>query len=181
MATASSFTEIIDARQIHHSEPISAFRAGKYETVRELWQHGLNELYWTHGIVISQGNRMCVSNAEAIRRMNSIKRHLLRQMFGNHYRNSAKIEFLMFQHGSYETEDQHFHALMHIEGNHNWSHFRIAMTINSIEFMRHVRNKTKQPWEKKAHVDWGWTNENRYHGYVSRYANWRPDTWCIVI
>jgi hypothetical protein len=157
----------------------NAFYPRRFQTAKEAFQFGFNERYWTHGIVVSQGNGMYVSRDEANLRLRCIKRHLLRAIFGNHWRDKGDIQFSVFPHGSFATGDQHFHALMHIRGNHDWSDFRVAMTIRSIEIMRHAQNKaTRQKhWEKMAHVDWDWRKDNRYHGYVSRYADKRPDTW----
>ena len=54
-------------------------------------------------------------------------------MFGNNFRKRAKIEFLTFKQGSRATFNQHYHALMAIEGDHNWSDEQIAKAINEIE------------------------------------------------
>jgi hypothetical protein len=178
MDISNSFQKLPFAAPIVPAKSIPAFLPGKYKTVREFWDGGLNPDFWTHGIVISQGNGMSVSPRQAAQRLNSIGRPLLREIFGNHWRDKANITFLVFQHGGYETYNQHFHALIHIDGEHNWSNFRIAMRIKSIDFMRHMLPEEAAAWEKKLHVDWNWTNENRYHGYVSRFANGRPDTWC---
>lgn len=159
---------------------IAPFHLNPFSTVKAAFQHSFNEQFWRHGIVISQGNGMSVSKEEAIRRLDSIRRHLGRKMFGNHWRNKAKIKFVLFQHGSTATDDGHYHALLGIEGDHDWSDFRIAMTIQSIERMRHWRRGADRHWEKPAHVDWNWEKSNRYHGYVSRFANIRPDDWDVI-
>jgi hypothetical protein len=154
-----------------------AFHQTRFSTVEEAFQGGFHEQFWRHGIVISQGNGMSVSMEEAVRRLDSIRRHLGRRMFGNHWR--GKITFAVFPHGSKTSGNEHFHALLGIEGDHNWSDFRIAMTVGTIERIRHWR-RVDRPWEKMAHVDWDWKKENRYHGYVSRYANKRSDDWQFI-
>jgi hypothetical protein len=157
----------------------NAFHEERFATAQDALQRGLNEKFWRHGIDISQGNGMNVSEKEATRRLNSIRRHLGRQMFGNHWREKGKIVFMVFGHGSRKSDDEHYHALLGIRGDHNWSNFKIAMTIKSIELMRHLR--TERYWEKMAHVDWDWKKKgNRYHGYVGRFANSRPDDWKII-
>jgi hypothetical protein len=156
------------------------FHDQRFSSITDAFQNGFNERYWTHGIVISQGNGMNVSREEAIERLNCIRRHLGRKMFGNHWREKAKITFALFQHESAKTRDEHYHALLHVGGDHNWSDFRIGMTITSIEWMRDWRGSVDRHWEKRAHVDWNWEKANRYHSYVSRYANKRPDSWQII-
>jgi hypothetical protein len=82
-------------------------------TAREAFRHDLHrafqssfrEDYWRHGIVISQGNGMSVSKDEAFRRLDIIARHLLRKMFGNHWRKKGKANFVVFQHGSMQSGD----------------------------------------------------------------------------
>ena len=156
------------------------FHQQRFPNVKEAFQHGFNEQFWTHGIVINQGNGMSVSKNEALRRLDFIRRHLLRKMFGNHWREKGKLRFALFEHGAMKTDDAHFHAVLGIEGNHDWSDFRIGMTIKSIEFMRHMRRGAERHWEKMAHVDWDWKKGNKYHSYISRFANTRPDGWYVI-
>jgi hypothetical protein len=145
----------------------------------EAFQSSFKEDYWRHGIVISQGSGMSVSKDEAFRRLEIIVRHLLRRMFGNRWRKKGKANFVVFQHGSMQSGDAHFHALLGIDGHHSWSDFRIAMTIKSIELARHLRGAAPR-WEKMAHVDWNWAKGNRYHSYVGRFANKRHDDWWVL-
>jgi hypothetical protein len=156
------------------------FHQKRFRTLKDAFQCGFNEEFWRHGIVVNQGNGMGVTKEEAVRRLEYIRRHLARKIFGNHWRDKGRIVFAVFQHGSLKTGDEHHHAVMGIEGKHDWSDFRIGMTINSIEFMRHLRRPPKRQWEKMAHVDWNWNKRNRYHGYISRFANKRPDDWQII-
>jgi hypothetical protein len=110
-----------------------AFQPGKYATVADAWRH-LDEEYWRIGLTINLGNGMNVSGEEAKRRLNYIRLHLLRAMFGNNFRRqNAKINFLVFGQGSRLCFNQHYHALMAIEGDHNWSDQRIATVISGIE------------------------------------------------
>ena len=111
----------------------AAFLDYKGTTVADVWRHAPNPKYWRHGITISQGLGWSVSEAEATRRLNYIRVHLLRAMFGNNFRKRAKIEFLMFKQGSRATFNQHYHALMAIEGDHNWSDEQIAQAIIEID------------------------------------------------
>ena len=107
-----------------------------------------------------------MSEAEATRRLNYIRVHLLRAMFGNNFRRKgAEIKFLVFKQGSRATFNQHYHALMAIEGDHDWSDEQIAKAINEID-----RNRSKRHWEKDVHVDFDWIKDNRFHSYVARYA-----------
>jgi hypothetical protein len=150
------------------------------KSVENVFRYGFNEQFWRHGIVISQGNKMSVSKDDAIRRLDSLRRHLGRRMFGNKWREKAQITFVLFQHGSRETFNEHYHALLGIGGDHEWTDFGIAMAINLIEGMRHRRRSPNRRWEKIAHVDWNWARGNRYHSYVGRFANKRPDNWEII-
>ena len=88
-------------------------------------------------------------------------------MFANSWkRKGGKITFLAFKQGSRERGNQHFHVLMATEGKHNWSDFRIAMKIQTIERLR-----SKKPGEKDAHVDLNWwKKDNAFMRYVSREA-----------
>jgi hypothetical protein len=86
---------------------------------------------------------MSVSKEDAKRRLNYLRAQMLRAIFGNSWRRKGgKIVFLTFKQGSRATSNQHFHVLMAIEGEHNWSELRIA--------------RPREPWEKPAHVDWDW-------------------------
>jgi hypothetical protein len=156
------------------------FHRTRFCSLKEALQKGFNERFWRHGIVISQGNGMNVPKDEAVRRLNSIRWHLGRKMFGNHWREKAKIAFVLFQHGSSASGDQHYHALLAIAGKHDWLDFRIGLTLKSMELMRHLRRSADRHWEKMAHVDWDWDKGNRYHSYVARFANKRPDEWYII-
>ena len=80
---------------------------------------------------------MSVSKEDAKRRLNYLRAQMLRAIFGNSWkRKGGKIVFLIFKQGSRATSNQHFHVLMAIEGEHNWSELRIAMEIQSIELSR---------------------------------------------
>jgi hypothetical protein len=164
-------------RRTSFAKHLPPFHCKRFQSIKDAFQHGFNEHFWRHGIVISQGNGMSISKEEAVRRLSTIRRHLGRAMFGNLWRQVGLIRFVLFQHGSRESDNLHFHALLGIGGEHNWSDFRIAMEILSIE---NERRRTAKPWEKPAHVDWNWDHGNRYHSYVSRFANKRPDDWEII-
>ena len=98
-----------------------AFQPGTYATVADAWRH-LDEEYWRIGLTVSLGNGMNVSGEEAKRRLNYIRLRLLRAMFGNSFRRkNAKINFFVFGQGSRLCFNQHYHALMAIEGAHDWS------------------------------------------------------------
>jgi hypothetical protein len=143
-----------------------AFLDYKGTSVADVWRHGLNPECWRHGITISQGLDWSVSEVEATKRLNYIRVRLLKAMFGNNFRRkSAKIRFLKFKQGARASFNQHFHALMAIEGDHNWSDQKIAEAIRKID-----RNRSKRHWEKDVHVDFDWKNGNRFHGYVARKA-----------
>ena len=102
----------------------------------------LNEEYWRHGITINQGIGWSVSQAEAQRRLNYIRVGLLRRIFGNNFRRiGGKIWFCMFTQGSRKTDNQHFHAVMGIEGHHDWSDQEIAEAIDEIDRSRRNRKK----------------------------------------
>jgi hypothetical protein len=117
-----------------------------------------------------------VSEIEATKRLNYIRVHLLKAMFGNNFRRkSAKIIFLTFKQGSRLGFHQHYHALMAIEGDHNWSDQQIAKVIGEIEC-----NRSKRHWEKDVHVDWDWLKGNRLHSYVARDASYDADSVLVM-
>jgi hypothetical protein len=134
------------------------------KAISRVFGSDLNGRYWRHCITLNLGNGMSISEEEAKRRLNYLRVQLLKAMFGNSWRRKGgKIAFLVFKQGSRERENQHFHVLMAIEGKHNWSDFRIAMKIRSIELWR-----PRKRWEKPAHVDWDWKKGNVFMAYVSR-------------
>src|SRR5262249_55272005 len=97
---------------------------------------------------------------------------LLRKIYGNRHRGKATVRFIVFEHGASKSFNRHYHILMAIDGEpHDWSDFRIAMTIRTIdrEFIE------EHSWEKCVHVDYDWQKGNRYHRYVSRYARYGSD------
>ena len=126
---------MIDNMAISDDPKHKPFRDYKGASVADAWQHGLNPEYWRHCITISQGLGWSVSEAEATRRLNYICVHLLKAMFGNNFRRKgAEIKFMVFEQGSRATFNQHYHALMAIEGDHNWSDEQIAkQSMKSIE------------------------------------------------
>ena len=104
------------------------------KAISRVFASDLNGEYWRHCITLNLGNGMRVSEEEARRRLNYLRVQLLRAMFGNSWkRKGGKITFLAFKQGSRERGNQHFHVLMATEGKHNWSDFRIAMKIQTIE------------------------------------------------
>ena len=167
---------MIDNLAISDDPKHKPFRDYKGASIADAWQHGFNPEYWRHGITISQGLGWNVSEAEATRRLNYIRVHLLKAMFGNNFRRKgAEIKFLVFEQGSRATFNQHHHALMAIEGDHDWSDEQIAKAITEID-----RNRSKRHWEKDVHVDFDWKNGNRFHSYVARYAAYDPDSFRVM-
>jgi hypothetical protein len=97
-------------------------------------------------------------------------------MFGNNFRRKgAEVKFLVFEQGSRATFNQHYHALMAIEGGHNWSDGQIARAITEIDC-----DRSKKNWEKDVHVDFDWKNGNRFHSYVARYAAYDGDSFWVM-
>jgi hypothetical protein len=64
------------------------------------------------------------------------------------------------------------HALMGIEGSHDWSDGKIAECVERIESER-----KRAGWEKPAHLDWNWRKGNDFHKYVAREAALQPDSF----
>jgi hypothetical protein len=163
---------MIDNLTISDEPRHKPFRDYKGTSIAHAWQHGFNPEYWRHCITISQGLGWSVSEAQATRRLNYIRVHLLKALFGNNFRRKgAEIKFFTFTHGSRATFNQHYHALMAIEGDHNWSDEQIAEAIRKIDCER-----SKEHWEKDVHVDFDWNKGNRFHSYVARYAAYDPDS-----
>ena len=153
-----------------------AFHPGKYASVKNAWRRGLDADYRRHGITISLGNGMNVSEEQATRRLNYIRLRLLKIMFGNNFRRkNVASTFLRFRQGSRLCFNQHFHALMAIDGDHSWSDQQIAEAISVIE-----SNRSKRPWEKDVYVDFDWRKGNRFHSYVAREAAYSEDSVLIT-
>jgi hypothetical protein len=167
---------MIDNLAISDDPKHNPFRDYKGASIADAWQDGFNPEYWRHCITISQGLGWSVSEAEATRRLNYIRVHLLKAMFGNNFRRKgAEIKFFTFKQGSHATFNQHYHALMAIEGDHNWSDEQIAEAIRKIDWKR-----SKEHWEKDVHVDFDWVKGNRFHSYVARYAAYDPDSFWVM-
>jgi hypothetical protein len=144
------------------------------KAISRVFASDLNGAYWRHCITLNLGNGMSVSEGEAKRRLNYLRVRLLKAMFGNSWRRKGvNIRYLSFKQGTQDRGNQHFHVLMAIEGNHDWSDLRIAMEIQSIE-----RGRSKKPWEKDAHLDWDWwKKDNAFMRYVSREATRGADRY----
>jgi hypothetical protein len=149
--------------QISNTQP-EPFHHKTWTSVDEAWADGLNEEYWRWGITISQGLGWNVSEETLMNRLNYIRCGLGRALFGNNWRRRAcRISFLVFRHGSMQSFDQHFHAVMAIEGDHGWSDEQVAKEITAIELKR-----KRFHWEKLAYVDFDWREGNRFHKYIRR-------------
>jgi hypothetical protein len=132
------------------------------KALREAWGT-LNPDYWRHGITISQGNGWPVTQKQAQKVLSYIAPRLLRGVFGNRWRQKkARVCFLGFRQGSMECGTQHWHVLLGIEGEHNWSDGDIASKIEQID-----RVRPKKRWEKPLHMDWNWQWGNAFHRYVT--------------
>jgi hypothetical protein len=157
----------------------AAFHSHKFNSVKEALRNGFNEKFWRWGLVFNQGNEMNVSEERVRERLRVIAGRLLLKMYGKCYRKKAKIRFVVFKHGSKETHDQHFHAVMAIIGkDHQWSDWRITQTIRSIDHLFICGNR----WEKPVHVDFEWKKGNRYHSYVGRFTqrSATEDDWFVI-
>ena len=144
------------------------FHQQRYRSVPEAWQHGFNPEFWRWGLVFNQGNEMSVSKERVQERLKYIASKLLREMYGNQYREKAKIQCLAVQHGSLDSANRHFHVLVGIVSDEiPWSDFRIRTAIEKYD------RKICCPWEKPVHVDYDWELGNRYHSYVTRYLQSR--------
>jgi hypothetical protein len=163
------------------NQPISvdlehgAFCDSKSASIADVWRYGLNPEYWRHGITINQGLGWSVSEVEATKRLNYIRVRLGKALFGNNFRKRAKFTFLMFKQGSREGFNQHYHVLMAVRGDHNWSDEQIAEAICEIDC-----NRSKRRWEKDVYVDFDWKNGNRFHSYVAREAAFNADSVLIM-
>jgi hypothetical protein len=151
------------------------YRGRRYGSIKEAWG-GLNSYKWRFGITINQGLGWNVSQKEAQRRLNYIRVRLLRAMFGNNFaRKRAAIKFMVFRQGSWESGNQHWHALMAVEGDHDWSDAKIAIAIEGIEGSR-----SKKRWEKDAYVDCEWNRGNRFHRYLAREVKHDADSVMVL-
>jgi hypothetical protein len=155
------------------------FHSENYKNLSDAWSHSLNENYWRHGIVINQGNLMNVSAERCRVRLNVIAGRLLREMFGNKYRQKGcKVHFLMASEGSKQSYNSHHHVLMAIVGDHSWSDWKIKMFVNSIDFLFCWTNGGWRG-EKPCHVDYGWKEGNRYHSYSTKSIQRGSADWML--
>ena len=81
-------------RSIELQKPIKPFHDGDQRSLGK----ALNEDYWRHGITVSLGNGMSVSEENAKRRLRYIALHLKRRIWGNNHRKQRNIEFIVFKH-----------------------------------------------------------------------------------
>jgi hypothetical protein len=149
-----------------------------YGSVAEAFKYGFNPEFWRFGLVFNLGNGMNVSKYRVQERLRYMSGRLLRQIYGNKYRDKAKIRFFGFAHGSPKAFDEHYHVLMGFEGiPNNWSDFRIHFKLRDLDA------KIKKQHEKLVWVDYDWTNGNRYHSYVSRFeqrSEAGSDNWFVM-
>jgi hypothetical protein len=144
-----------------------AFLDLDYSSPADVYARGLNPEFWRWGLTFNQGNEMSVSEERVRGRLAKIAAGLLRQLYGNKFRNKARIRFIGFQHGSVQTYDRHFHVLMAIEGEpHALADAEVAEAVQELD-----KKTLLGTWgEKLVHVDCGWTKGNSFHSYVSRYV-----------
>ena len=129
----------------------NAFYHKPYASGADALSSGLNAQVWRWGLVFNQGNDWNVSENRVCERL----------------RGKGSIRFLVFKHGDLKSFNQHWHVLMAIDGSRpDWDDFRVEMKTLDIdrEFIRPAKS------EKLVHVDREWREGNRYHSYVSRYA-----------
>ena len=153
---------------------MEAFLRRRYKTAKEALAKDFNPEFWRHGLVISQGNGLSVSYARAKRRLLIIAKRLLRRIFGNHWRDKAKLTFLVCQQGSRKSFNVHFHVLVGIEGEHDWTDQRIAEEIARVD------SEIAFKGEKPIHIDYDWEKSNRYHWYVTRECYNNPDSYFVL-
>jgi hypothetical protein len=189
---------------------------------REVWSAAkndrlgglLNEQYWRHGLTVSLGNGLNVSEQQARRRLQYVALRLKRMIWGNDKR-QRKIDLLAFKHqlinlrkkkqelkqgtkdwsdkrqkrlvekryqalqtsnGKSEHFGEHWHAVMAVRGNHGWSDQEIAHAIIEIEQDRIKEHRFEKPIE----VEWDWQNENAFHSYIGREANYNDDGYFVM-
>jgi hypothetical protein len=159
--------------EILEAEP---FLKGTYKSMGDAHRDSFNPEYWRHGITISRGNGWNISEQVARERLVFIGQKLRRLMFGNQYRKKSSIEFYVYKHGAENCFDEHFHALMGVRGNHDWSDRQIAKAIRSID----LYNPLLERWEKPLHVDYDWEDGNQFHSYVSRFVQNGSDAFFII-
>ena len=147
-------------------KPRIAFLPGNYKTVADAWSHGLNEKYWRHGLVFNQGNGHNVTRNRVRERLSFIACRLLRNIFGNRYRDKGDVRFLGVEEGSKKSYNQHYHVLMAIDGDHGWDVRRVQQEIKTIDAMFLISHG----WygEKPAEIECGWELGNRYHSYTTK-------------
>ena len=148
-----------------------------YSCPEQVFANGFNPEFWRWGLTFNQGNGMSVSEDRVRDRLSRMAAQFLKQTYGNKYRKKARIRFIVFQHGSLQTSDQHFHALMGLIGEpHGMSDDAVAKALQAAD-----QRTLKGFWyEKLVHVDCSWKEGNTFHSYVSRYvqasgrreANW---------
>src|SRR5258708_2238348 len=83
----------------------------RYKSVKDAWEHSLDENVWRHSIVISnptldrngktgisaQGDTDNVRDDEVRRRLKYIRARLLRAIWGNHWQAKGQIIYLVFR------------------------------------------------------------------------------------
>jgi hypothetical protein len=158
---------------IHTGTP---FHDRTYWTVADAFQNGFNESYWRHAIVFSEGNEWNVTETSVRGRLKYLKSRLARTIFGNRWRHKGKIIFFIFKHGADVNFNAHYHALMGIEGSHDWSDQQIADTLRCIDSELIGCRR----YEKPIHVDHDWKKGNHMHSYVSKYVQHGSDGYFII-
>ena len=169
----------------NNSQGAGFYTHRRYKSVKDAWEHSLDENVWRHSIVISnptldrkkkagisaQGDTENVRDEEVKRRLKYIRARLLRAIWGNHWQGKGQIMYLVFRQGRKKSYNVHYHALMAIVGKHDWSDEAVEIAIQAIE-----KNRTKESWEKEAKVDCRWRKGNAMHSYCSRDVHFEGKT-----
>ena len=144
---------------------LSFFHHRQFRSIRAAWAQGLNEDAWRWCLVFNLGNEMNMSAHRVEERLRYIAAHLLRRIYGNQYRKKkTHLICLSFNHGTKKAYNEHFHALIAIDGpRHEWSDFRIMMTIRQLDLLflagrdfggaPSLEDIYKRHFEKPVHVD----------------------------
>ena len=167
-----------------NSEP---FHPGRFVSIEDAWSQSINEDYWRHGLIISQGNGMNVSADRCRERLKFIASRLLRAIYGNKYKRLGhKVQFIVVAEEGWKKSHNthqyhlHHHILMSVTGDHGWNDFDIRSAILKIDEL--FLKTHGWDWEKRIQVDCNWKKTNRYHSYsTDTIQRGGQDDWNVYV
>lgn len=137
-------------------QSIKAFHDGDHRSLGD----ALNEQYWRHGLTVSLGNGLSVSEDQARRRLRYVACRLKRLIWGQ--KNQRKIEVIVFKHW---MVNRHKKKQELERGSRNWSDRQQQQLVDerhqALKTIRGRHDRVGEHWHAVMAVEGkhGWTDQ----------------------